>query len=188
MPGRIPTAQPASQRAPLSLRILIIAGPNGAGKTTFARTYLPNEGGCLNFINADLIAAGLSPFQPEAAAVAAGRIMLSEIARLFGERASFAFETTLAGRGYARQIPRWQAAGYRVELIFLKLRSVRLAQQRVRARVRAGGHSIPPQVIRRRYHAGWENFENLYRALVDRWRLYDNSGSLPILQSEGSRE
>jgi predicted ABC-type ATPase len=169
----------------MTRRILIIAGPNGAGKTTFARTFLPNEAGCLNFVNADLIAAGLSPFRPETAAVQAGRIMLSEIARLAAEGASFAFETTLGGRTYARRIPEWRSAGYRVELVFLKLRSLQLAKSRVKARVRAGGHSIPAEVIRRRYHAGWENFERLYRPLVDHWELYDNSGPAPILLAQG---
>ncbi len=165
--------------------ILIIAGPNGAGKTTFARTFLPNEGGFLNFVNADLIAAGLSPFRPETAAVQAGRIMLSEIKRFVDEGVSFAFETTLSGRSYAAMIPKWQAAGYRVELIFLKLRSVRLALERVKDRVHKGGHSVPPAVIRRRYHNGWEYFETLYRPLVDHWELYENSGSSPVLLESG---
>ena len=100
-------------------RVIIIAGPNGAGKTTFAREFLPNEAGCPVFVNADLIAAGLSPFAPEIAAVQAGRLMLREMARHFAARVSFAFETTLSGRGYLRLIEQWQAAGYRVKLIFL---------------------------------------------------------------------
>jgi predicted ABC-type ATPase len=116
-------------------RIIIIAGPNGAGKTTFATEYLPHEAACPRFINADLIAAGLSPFDPAAAAVQAGRLMLAEIARHIQARDSFAFETTISGRSYARQIPQWQAAGYRVELVFLKLPSVQLALERVKQRI-----------------------------------------------------
>ena len=151
----------------MTRRVLIIAGPNGAGKTTFARQFLPREGDCTNFVNADLIAAGLSPFRPEVAAIPAGRIMLAEIARLFSEGNNFAFETTLSGRTYAKMIPKWQSADYSVEMIFLKLNSVRLAEARVRDRVRQGGHSIPLDVIRRRFQAGWANFETLYRPLVN---------------------
>jgi predicted ABC-type ATPase len=100
---------------------------------------------------------------------------------------SFAFETTLSGRGYARQIPRWQAAGYRVELIFLRLRSVRLALARVKARVAQGGHHVPAAVVRRRFRQGWINFEQTYLPLVDEWRLYDNSGLQPALLNQGAR-
>lgn len=106
-------------------RILIIAGPNGAGKTTFAREYLPHEGDCPDFINADLIAAGLSPFAPNRAALQAGRLMLAEIQRRVDSCESFAFETTLSGRSYARQIPVWRQLGYRVEIIFLRLSAVK---------------------------------------------------------------
>jgi len=150
-------------------RVIIIAGPNGAGKTTFANHFLPNEGACPHFINADLIAAGLSPFDPAAAAVRAGRLMLTEMRRYLEARESFAFESTLSGLTYARQVPRWQAAGYRVELIFLKLRSARLALARVRARVAQGGHAVAAAVVRRRFRRGWENFERHYRQLVDYW-------------------
>jgi len=101
------------------LKIIIIAGPNGAGKTTFAREFLPNEGHCPIFVNADLIAAGISPFNPETVAVRAGRIMLKEIEQHFYNRSNFAFETTLSGRGYLRSIKLWQSAGYEVKLIFL---------------------------------------------------------------------
>lgn len=166
-------------------RIIIIAGPNGAGKTTFARTFLPNEGHCTNFINADLIAAGLSPFHPDTAAVQAGRLMLSEIDRHVGSGDSFAFETTLAGRSYARQVRRWQQQQYNVTLLFLKLLSEELAIARVAARVAQGGHNIPEDVIRRRYRQGWTNFEHLYRPLVNHWELYDNSGDEPQLLDQG---
>ena len=162
-------------------RILIIAGPNGAGKTTFAREYLPREADCPVFVNADLIAAGLSPFRPDAAALRAGRLMLAEIDRYAASGISFAFETTLAGRGCARRIPVWRTKGYRVKLIFLQLDRPETAIARVAERVRQGGHSVPNGVIRRRFHAGMRNFSAIYRQLVDSWALYDNSGQRPIL-------
>jgi len=160
-------------------RIIIIAGPNGAGKTTFAEANLPR------FINADLIAAGLSPFTPEAAAVKAGRLMLREIEDCTRRGESFAFETTLSGHGYLRQIRRWQDQGYRVSLYFLKLPDAETAIERVAERVRQGGHDIPKPVIRRRFAAGWANFQNHYRMLVDVWALYDNTGSRPVMLEWG---
>lgn len=166
-------------------KILIIAGPNGAGKTTFAQEFLPNEAACPIFINADLIAAGLSPFAPEAAALKAGRLMLAEIGRHARRGESFAFETTLSGRRYARLIPVWRAAGFRVKLFFLRLNSPELAIARVRQRVAAGGHSVEDTVVIRRYAGGWENFCTTYRPIVDEWALYDNSGPMPQLLDEG---
>lgn len=162
-------------------RIIILAGPNGAGKTTFAREFLPREAGCLSFINADLIAAGLSPFAPERAAIRAGRLMLEAIAQLLAKRESFAFETTLSGLAYAKQIPQWRQSGYRVELIFLSLPSADVAVQRVARRVQQGGHDIPEATIRRRFEAGQRLFTTVYQPLVDRWELYDNSGRRPVL-------
>jgi len=162
-------------------KIVIIAGPNGAGKTTFAREFLPREAECPDFINVDLIAVGLSPFDPERAALRAGRLMLQEIKRRVQTGESFAFETTLAGRNYARLIPHWRAAGYHVKLIFLSLPTADIAVARVAARVAQGGHNIPEEVIRRRFDAGLRNFEVLYRKLVDTWALYDNSESVPRL-------
>ena len=129
------------------LKVIIIAGPNGAGKTTFAQEFLPNEAACPVFVNADLIAAGLAPFAPETAAVQAGRLMLDELERHFLSRQSFAFETTLSGRAYLHHIARWKAAGYRVELIFLRLQSANEAVARVAQRVIQGGHDIPEDVI-----------------------------------------
>lgn len=163
------------------LKVIIIAGPNGAGKTTFAREFLPHEAACPVFVNADLIAAGLSPFDVEAAAFQAGRLMLSELKRHFQARQSFAFETTLAGRGYLHHIARWRAAGYRVELIFLRLNTADEAVARVEQRVRQGGHTIPEAVIRRRFVAGLENFHHHYAFAVDAWVLYDNAGEKPAL-------
>lgn len=162
-------------------KVIIIAGPNGAGKTTFAHEFLPNEAGCPVFINADLIAAGLAPFAPETAAVQAGRLMLQEIERHFAARQSFAFETTLSGKAYLRHIQQWQAGGYRVKLIFLKLDSAEEAIERVAQRVRQGGHNIPETVIRRRFAAGYNNFLSHYSLAVDSWALYDNAGSVPRL-------
>lgn len=162
-------------------RIIIIAGPNGAGKTTFAREFLPNEADCPIFVNADLIAAGLAPFEPDTAAVQAGRVMLKELARHFEARASFAFETTLSGRGYLRLIDQWQTAGYRVKIIFLQLDRPEEAIARVAQRVKQGGHNIPEAVIRRRFASGRANFEQLYSYKVDAWALYNNSGEHPLL-------
>jgi len=125
-------------------RIVIIAGPNGAGKTTFAREFLPNEANCPIFVNADLIAAGLSPFAPELAAFKAGRLMLEEIAAHVKRGESFAFETTLSGLTYAQMIPVWRSSGYAVELAFLSLPDVEMAIERVAMRVRQGGHNVFP--------------------------------------------
>ena len=162
-------------------RIVIIAGPNGAGKTTFALEYLPNEVGCPNFINADMIASGLSPFDPALAAIKAGRLMLQGIQEHVVKGESFTFETTLSGIVYARRIPGWQAVGYHVTLVFLSLSSPELAIARVRERVRQGGHNVPEVDIRRRFAAGLRNFQNIYRNLVDSWFYYDNSSSKPVL-------
>ena len=166
-------------------RIIIIAGPNGSGKTTFAGEFLPNEAGFSNFVNADLIAAGLAPFAPDAAAFRAGRLMIAEIHNHVRLSESFSFETTLSGRHYAKSIPQWQLSGYRVKLIFLKLASPDLAVARVSQRVRTGGHDVPEHVIQRRFRAGLRNFEVLYKPIVDEWALYDNSGRSPLLLKEG---
>lgn len=162
-------------------RVIIIAGPNGAGKTTFAREFLPVDAACPVFVNADLIAAGIAPFAPETAAFHAGRLMLQELTRHFAARESFAFETTLSGRGYLHLIEQWQAAAYRVKIIFLQLASAEEAIARVAQRVRQGGHGIPEAVIRRRFAAGLDHFERLYAPRVDAWTLYDNSGEQPVL-------
>lgn len=166
-------------------KIIIIAGPNGAGKTTFAQEFLPNEAGCPNFVNADLIAAGLSPFAPEVAVFKAGRLMLEQIHEHVKKKDCFAFETTLSGRMYAQLIPQWQAKGYLVKLFFLSLPSVDLAVSRVRLRVEQGGHDVPLRVIHRRFAAGLRNFHSIYAKLVDEWALFDNSGKHPILIEEG---
>jgi len=169
-------------------KIIIIAGPNGAGKTTFAREFLPNEAACPIFVNADLIAAGLSPFSPDTATVRAARIMLEQIVEHVRRKESFAFETTLSGVGYARRIPEWQALGYRVELFFLSLPEPEDAISRVALRVRQGGHDVPEAVIRRRFASGLGNFKRIYRHLVDAWAMYDNSGNEPKLLDWGERD
>jgi predicted ABC-type ATPase len=165
----------------MSRKILIIAGPNGAGKTTFARTFLPDEARCPRFINADLIAAGLSPFAPEAATIRAGRLMLEEMAACVRRGESFAFETTLAGIGYRRLIRQWRGQGYHVSLFFLALPDSETAIARVAERVRQGGHDIPEAVIRRRFASGLRNLDSTYKAAVDAWAVYDNAGEEPRL-------
>ena len=166
-------------------KIIIIAGPNGAGKTTFARSFLPQEAQCPRFINADLIAAGLSPFAPETAAIKTGRLMLEEVAACVGRGESFAFETTLSGLGYLRHIDQWHAQGYRVDLYFLALPSAEAAVARVAERVSQGGHDIPEPVIRRRFVTGRRNFDQHYKTKVDTWALYDNAGTTPVLLEWG---
>ena len=174
------------KKASESARIVIIAGPNGAGKTTFAQEYLPKEAGFPDFINVDLIAQGLSPFAPDKAALQAGKVMLAEIARKVSRRESFAFETTLSGRNYARHIPRWRQAGYHLELVFLSLPSADVAIERVRSRAAQGGHDVPPEVVRRRFDTGLRNFWSIYSTIVDRWALYDGSTRPSRLIATGS--
>lgn len=168
-------------------QIIIIAGPNGAGKTTFAREFLPREENFETFINADLIAAGLNPFNPSRAAIQAGRLMLKAINQLVERGESFAFETTLSGLGYSRSIPRWQERGYRVKLIFLRLESADAALNRVGLRVSEGGHDIPDEVIGRRFERGWRNFESVYRDLVDEWMVYNNQSRSAIPIAKGGK-
>ena len=162
-------------------KIIIIAGPNGAGKTTFARDFLPAEAQTLRFINADLIAAGLAPFNPETASFKAGRLMLEEIDECVEAGHSFAFETTLSGLAYLKKIALWQAHGYQVKLWFLSLPNEEIAVSRVARRVLQGGHNIPEPVIRRRFKAGLANFHERYSKVVDSWAFYDSSGMQPKL-------
>ncbi|HAZ07379.1 MAG TPA: Zeta toxin family protein [Elusimicrobia bacterium] len=162
-----------------SPELFVIAGPNGAGKTTFAREFLPKYAKCQEFVNADLIAGGLSPFSPGAAAIEAGRIMLHRIEELSAQRHTFAFETTLSGRSYLSLFKKLRAGGYRIHLIFLWLPQVELAIQRVKERIHRGGHSVPEQDIRRRFDRGIKNLLTEYHVLVDTWGLFDNSGSQP---------
>ena len=165
--------------------VYIIAGPNGAGKTTFAREFLPKYADCRNFINADLIAAGMSPFSPEAAAIRAGRLMLGEIELSMRRRDDFGFETTLAGRSYLGVIRRLKESGYAVHFFYLWVPSVELALARIRERVLRGGHDVPEGVVRRRFDRSMANFLVHYRLLADRWIFYDNSGSVPAIIAYG---
>jgi predicted ABC-type ATPase len=166
----------SAEQTSKSPRCIIIAGPNGAGKTTFAREFLPKEAGIVNFVNADLLAAGLSPLRPQAAALAAGKLLLKELERLSRPRVNFAFESTLSGLTYFKRIKRWKAVGYRIEIVFLKLNSPQLAIRRIAARVKQGGHDVARIDVLRRFNRGYNNFETLYKALADSWELYDNSG------------
>jgi predicted ABC-type ATPase len=157
----------------------VIAGPNGAGKTSFAREFLPGIARVIHFVNADLIAGGLSPLKPELAAIAAARMVLREIDRLATQRLDFAFETALSGRTYVRRLEAWKRAGYRIEIVYLRLSSVELALRRIAGRVRQGGHDVPKRDVIRRFKRGWENFEQAYQPMAERWAVYDNSGSSP---------
>ena len=160
-------------------RCIVIAGPNGAGKTTFAREFLPREAGVIHFVNVDLIAGGLSPLAPALAALAAGKFLLKEINRLARDKADFAFESTLSGLAYANRIKEWKSNGYRIEIYFIRLSSPALALRRIATRVKQGGHDVARADVLRRFDRGWENFENIYRALADAWIVYDNSGDSP---------
>jgi len=170
-----------------SPRAIILAGPNGAGKTTFGREFLDAEGRCPTFINADLIAAGLSPFRPDSMAGKAMRLMMEQVEESVAARQAFAVESTLSGRAYMRHIPQWQSLGYHVRIIFLRLPLVELAIERVAQRVTQGGHHIPEDVIRRRFDRGRHLFGTIYAPMVDSWQVYDASVWPPaLLQSEGA--
>ena len=139
----------------------------------------------MHFVNADLIAEGLSPLRPALAAMAAGRLMLKEMERLAAARRDFAIESTLSGRGLAARLRRWKKAGYGVEIVFLRLSTARLALKRVAMRVRQGGHDVPRADVLRRFDRGWDNFVRLYRPLADAWSVYDNSALKPRILEQG---
>ena len=159
----------------MSKQLYIIAGCNGAGKTTASFTILPEVLNCKEFINADEIAKGLSPFQPESVAMQAGRIMLARMDELLQKGETFAFETTLATKSYKQKIEWAQANGYEVTLLFFWLRNVIMAKERVAQRVAEGGHSIPSETIERRYHNGIANLFAIYIDMVDICYIFDNS-------------
>jgi predicted ABC-type ATPase len=161
--------------------LYVIAGPNGAGKTTFAREFLPKFADCREFINADLIAVGLSPFSPSSVAVSAGRILLRRIRDLSRHHGSFAFETTLSGRSYLSLFRRLKRIGYRIELFYLWIPSADFAVQRVKDRVSQGGHSVPEKDVRRRFARGLRNLFCDYLPLLDVLSLFDNSKEVPVL-------
>lgn len=165
----------------------IIAGPNGAGKTTFALQYLPTVANCRHFINADLIAAGLSPLAPETELLAASRLFLREIENRIQTRQDFAFETTLSGRSYLKLIKRLRAEGWRVELLYLALPNVEMSRLRVAERVAHGGHNIPLQAIERRFPRSLRNLLNEFSVVVDRTQCFMNDGNLPqpVFEQQG---
>jgi predicted ABC-type ATPase len=167
--------------------LYIIAGCNGAGKTTAGYTILPDILNCDEFVNADSIAAGLSPFNPDSVAFEAGRIMLQRIHQLIGERIDFAFETTLSAKSYLPLIKKAQVIGYEVTLLFFWLSSPEQAKERVVKRVKQGGHNIPESVIERRYYRGIHNLINLYIPICDNWMVIDNVDTIPDIIIRGTK-
>ena len=167
-------------------RIYIISGSNGAGKTTASYTILPEMLECNEFVNADEIARGLSPFKPEKAAIQAGRLMLDKINKLIETGQDFAFETTLATKSYKNLVTKAKMNGYKVTLLFFWLRTPDLAVKRVETRVKEGGHNIPEETIRRRYENGLINFFNIFKPIVDEWMFIDNSGEPYEIIAEGN--
>ena len=165
--------------------VVVLAGPNGAGKSTVAPALLHDAFGIGEFVNADVIARGLSAFDPDRAAITAGRVMLTRLRELAGQRADFAFETTLASRSFAPWLRDLRVSGYDLHLFFLWLSSADLAIARVADRVRMGGHFVPDDVVRRRYSAGIRNFFSLYRPLATTWALYNTSGLESVRVAEG---
>jgi len=155
--------------------LYIISGCNGAGKTTASYTILPDIINCKEFVNADEIAKGLSPFQPEKVAFEAGRIMINRINELLRENETFAFETTLSTRSYRNKIINAKSQGYSVILLFFWLNNVTLAKERVKIRVKEGGHNIPPKVIERRYYNGIYNLFDMYLPIIHSALIFDNS-------------
>ena len=159
--------------------LYIIAGPNGAGKTTFARRFLPDYARCFEFVNVDLIAGGLSPFNPERAALKAGRIMLEQIHSLAKRGVDFGFESTLSGKTYVRFLRGMKRGGYSIHIFFLWINDVELGLERIKLRARNGGHAIPEATVRRRFGRSLANFLRVYKPLADSWTIFDNSGDVP---------
>jgi len=167
--------------------VYVVAGPNGSGKTTFAREFLPNYAKCPNFVNADLIAHGLSPFEPSIAAIKAGKLVLSRINEFAEIGADFGFETTLSGRTHLNMFSRLKKFGYRVHIYFLWLPGVDLSLLRIKDRVSEGGHHVPAGDVRRRFPRSIDNFFRVYRSLAATWMLFDNSGAAPVLAAKGNK-
>jgi len=161
--------------------VYIIAGPNGSGKTTFAKLFLPDYVNCPNFVNADLIAQGLAPFGPQAAAIKAGKLVLQQIENYANRGIDFAFETTLSGKSYANFLARLKNKGHALHLFFLWIPSPDLAIARIKDRVVEGGHHVPAEDVRRRFVRGIRNFFKLYESMLDSWILFDNSKARPRL-------
>ena len=172
----------------MSKNLYIISGCNGAGKTTASYTVLPEVLDCKEFVNADEIARGLSPFNPESVAIEAGRLMLQRIEDLLSKEESFSIETTLATKSYINLVRRAQEKGYTVRLLFFWLNSPELALQRIAERVAKGGHNIPEPIVRRRYVAGICNLFRLFMSEVDSWEIYDNSEYPAVQIARGGKD
>ena len=171
--------------------VYIIAGPNGSGKTTFAREFLPQYARCRNFVNADLIASGLAPFEPRTAGIKAGKLVLQQIDEHSRRRVDFAFETTLSGKSYVRLLKELKSQGYVIHLFFLWIPNTELAIARIKDRVSEGGHNVPAKDVKRRFRRSINNFFKLYEPLLDLWMLFDNSIMKPVLiakSQNGRRE
>jgi predicted ABC-type ATPase len=161
-------------------KIYIIAGPNGAGKTTFAKEFLPYYAKCSNFVNADLIALGLSPFSPSNVNIKAGKLLLAEIDNFISRKTDFAFETTLAGKTYVNLIKEAKTKGYYIHIFFLWIPSLQLAKERIKQRVKQGGHHVPDEDVKRRLDRSLKNFFNLYMPLANAWDIFNSAGK-PVL-------
>lgn len=171
--------------------VYIIGGPNGSGKTIFAKMFLPDYVKCPNFVNADLIAQGLAPFEPRSAAIKAGKLVLGQIHEFAQRGVDFAFETTLSGKSYANLFSALKKKGYAIHLFFLWVPSAELAIARIRDRVRDGGHNVPAIDVRRRFIRGLRNFFSIYEPMLYSWMLFDNSKAKPVLiakRRNGCRE
>ena len=165
--------------------VYIVAGPNGSGKTTFAIEFLPEYASCKHFINADLIARGLSPFSPGAAAITAGKLVLEQIHQFAKRGVDFAFETTLSGKLYVNLFKSLKKKGYRIHLFFLWIPEANLAVSRIKSRVAQGGHDVPTRDVLRRFDRSITNFFMSYQSLADSWMLFNKAGVIPILIAEG---
>jgi len=161
--------------------VYIIAGSNGSGKTTFAKEFLPNYAKCSNFVNADLIAMGLSPFDPMLVAIKAGKLVLQQIEELSSKTVDFGFETTLSGKTYLSLINELKSRGYKIHIFFLWIPNTQLALVRIKDRVARGGHNVPSSDVKRRFERSLNNFFNIYQPVADTWMLFDNSESKPSL-------
>ena len=164
-----------------SRNVYIIAGPNGSGKTTFAKKFLPDYVKCPNFVNADLIAQGLSPFSPRSAAIKAGKLVLSQIHEFADSGVDFAFESTLSGKLYVNLFRKLKIKGYKIHLFFLWIPNIELSIARIKDRVAEGGHNVPVQDVKRRFKRSICNFFKLYKPLLDSWILFNNEGRIPEL-------
>jgi len=164
--------------------VYIISGPNGSGKTTFAVKFLPEYVRCQNFVNPDLIAQGLSPFSPGAAAIKAGKLVLEQIHHFANRGVDFAFESTLSGKLYVTLFKSLKKKGYKIHLFFLWIPDADLAISRIKGRVAQGGHNVPVQDVLRRFGRSVSNFFKLYQPFADSWMLFNNAGPIPILIAE----